>query len=73
MSIFIFFEDDEQILNNRVSQCAADVSKGIPLDELMSTLDVHGRFIMVALPDDKLPQMSVFRMSFNSIYPFPRF
>ncbi|KAG6844790.1 hypothetical protein H0H87_003719 [Tephrocybe sp. NHM501043] len=35
--------------------CTADVSHGMPLSEYMSTLGVHGRLIMVAIPDDKLP------------------
>ncbi|KAG5649534.1 hypothetical protein H0H81_003264, partial [Sphagnurus paluster] len=35
--------------------CTADVSQGIPLPDLMTTLGVHGRFIMVAIPDDQLP------------------
>ncbi|TFK37300.1 NADPH-dependent alcohol dehydrogenase [Crucibulum laeve] len=45
--------------------CAADVSHGINLMELMSTLNVHGRFIMVALPDEPLPPIYAMQLSTN--------
>lgn len=38
-------------------QCTADVSEGIPLKEIMSTLNIHGRLIMVAMPDEDLPSL----------------
>ncbi|KAG6918735.1 hypothetical protein DXG01_012220 [Tephrocybe rancida] len=37
--------------------CTADVSQGIPLSDYMTILRVHGRLIMVAIPDDKLPPL----------------
>ncbi|KAF9477446.1 GroES-like protein [Pholiota conissans] len=46
--------------------CTVDVSKGIPLEDLMSTLNVGGRLIMVALPDDNLPPMNSFQFSKNA-------
>ncbi|KAH0579511.1 hypothetical protein H2248_002366 [Termitomyces sp. 'cryptogamus'] len=45
--------------------CTADVSRGIPLTELMTTLKVHGRLIMVAVPDDKLPALHTFDIMGN--------
>jgi hypothetical protein len=42
-------------------QSTVDVSKGLPLEGLMSTLTVGGRLIMVALPDDDLPSINAFR------------
>ena len=38
-------------------KCTTDVSKGIPLQALMSTLKVHGRLVIVALPEDELPRI----------------
>jgi alcohol dehydrogenase (NADP+) len=32
-----------------------DVAAGFPMDEYMSLLVVHGRFVSVGLPDDRLP------------------
>lgn len=43
-------------------ECTADVSKGIPLQALMSTLKVHGRLIIVGLPDENLPAINSARM-----------
>ncbi|RDB18330.1 NADP-dependent alcohol dehydrogenase 6 [Hypsizygus marmoreus] len=37
--------------------CTADVSHGIPLTDLITTLGVHGHFIMVAIPDESLPSL----------------
>ncbi|KAK0473770.1 NADPH-dependent alcohol dehydrogenase [Armillaria novae-zelandiae] len=37
--------------------CTADVSHGIPLTELLQTLTVHGKLVMVALPDETLPDL----------------
>ncbi|KAK0489498.1 NADPH-dependent alcohol dehydrogenase [Armillaria luteobubalina] len=37
--------------------CTADVSHGIPLTKLLQTLTVHGKFVMVALPDEALPDL----------------
>ncbi|CAA7257345.1 unnamed protein product [Cyclocybe aegerita] len=37
--------------------CTADVASGIPLKELLSTLAINGRFVMVGLPDEELPSM----------------
>lgn len=45
--------------------CTADVSKGIPLDDLMLTLGVNGRFIMVALPDDELRPINPMNLATN--------
>jgi len=39
-------------------QCTADVSEGIPLKEFMKTLTVHGKLIMVAIPDNELPSLT---------------
>lgn len=36
-------------------KCTTDVSKGIPLQALMRTLKVHGRLVIVALPEENLP------------------
>ncbi|KDR78016.1 hypothetical protein GALMADRAFT_138174 [Galerina marginata CBS 339.88] len=46
--------------------CTADVSQGIPLGQLLKTLTVNGRFIMVALPNDKLPPLNSFDLSGNA-------
>ncbi|KAF8200233.1 NADPH-dependent alcohol dehydrogenase [Pholiota molesta] len=46
--------------------CTVDVSKGLPLEGLMSTLTVGGRLIMVALPDENLPSMNAFQFSKNA-------
>ncbi|PPQ71149.1 hypothetical protein CVT26_010843 [Gymnopilus dilepis] len=45
--------------------CTADVSKGIPLNKLLTTLVVNGRFIMAALPDDHLPAINSFELANN--------
>jgi hypothetical protein len=45
-----------------------DVSKAIPLEDLIKTLDMHGRLIMVALPDEKLPSIAPMGMCFISFY-----
>ncbi|KAK0183986.1 NADPH-dependent alcohol dehydrogenase [Armillaria mellea] len=37
--------------------CTADVSHGIPLTKLLQTLTVHGKLVMVALPDESLPDL----------------
>ncbi|KAG6826087.1 hypothetical protein H0H92_001169 [Tricholoma furcatifolium] len=40
--------------------CTIDVSHGLPLALYLKTLRVHGRFIMVAVPDEKLPELHAF-------------
>ncbi|KAF5378571.1 hypothetical protein D9615_007128 [Tricholomella constricta] len=45
--------------------CTADVSQGIPLSDFITTLGVHGRFIMVAIPDDQLPTLRSTQMVSN--------
>jgi len=47
--------------------CTADVSSGIPLNELISTLTVHGRFIIVAMPDDALPEIKSQTLASNGV------
>lgn len=43
-------------------ECTTDVSKGIPLEALLSTLKVHGHFVIVAAPDEELPSITSARM-----------
>ncbi|KAF9555977.1 GroES-like protein [Agrocybe pediades] len=45
--------------------CTADVSAGIPMSELMTSLRVHGHFIMCAMPDDALPALKTTDLSGN--------
>ncbi|KAF8963274.1 chaperonin 10-like protein [Flammula alnicola] len=46
--------------------CTADVSKGIPLADIMTTLSVGGRCIVVALPDENLPSINSSQLSKNA-------
>ncbi|KAF9464013.1 NADPH-dependent alcohol dehydrogenase [Collybia nuda] len=48
--------------------CTADVSDGIPLREIMSTLNVHGRLIMVAIPNEDLPSLMSSDLSKNGSF-----
>lgn len=43
--------------------CTINVSDAIPISKLLSTLNVHGKFIMVALPDDPLPSFKGFDLA----------
>ncbi|KAF8153810.1 chaperonin 10-like protein [Crassisporium funariophilum] len=45
--------------------CTADVSKAIPLADLMSMLVVNGRCIIVSIPDDALPALKSAQMKTN--------
>ncbi|KAL0952996.1 hypothetical protein HGRIS_007204 [Hohenbuehelia grisea] len=45
--------------------CTADISCGIPMSSLIKILGVHGRFIMVAIPDDHLPTIQSFDLVKN--------
>ncbi|KZT30367.1 NADPH-dependent alcohol dehydrogenase [Neolentinus lepideus HHB14362 ss-1] len=40
--------------------CAVDVGAGMPLADYLSMLWVHGKFVMVGLPDEPLPSMKAF-------------
>lgn len=40
--------------------CTVDVGTDMPLADYLSTLWVHGKFVMVGLPDEPLPQMKAF-------------
>jgi len=45
-----------------------DLATAIPLPQLLSTLVVHGKLIMVALPDDALPTIKGFDMAPNGCF-----
>ncbi|KAF6756228.1 NADPH-dependent alcohol dehydrogenase [Ephemerocybe angulata] len=47
--------------------CTVDVSHHIPLSDIFATLKVHGRCIMVALPDDALPGINAFDMTTSGV------
>ncbi|TEB23874.1 NADPH-dependent alcohol dehydrogenase [Coprinellus micaceus] len=40
--------------------CTIDASKHMPLTDILATLKVHGRCVMVAIPDDHLPPIHAF-------------
>lgn len=42
-----------------------DVSDAIPLTDLLKTLKVHGRCILVSIPDEKLPDLQAFALASN--------
>ncbi|PFH46217.1 hypothetical protein AMATHDRAFT_77761 [Amanita thiersii Skay4041] len=44
-----------------------DVSKAIPLVDLLGMLSVHGRCIMVAIPDDELPMLKARQLAKNGV------
>ncbi|KIM37785.1 hypothetical protein M413DRAFT_30702 [Hebeloma cylindrosporum] len=48
--------------------CTADVSEGIPLADLLSTLSVNGRCIMVAIPDNSLPPLHSLQLIGNGAF-----
>jgi len=45
-----------------------DVAEGFPLQEYMSTLKVHGRFVTVGLPDEPLPGLKAFAFLTNGCF-----
>ncbi|PPQ66634.1 hypothetical protein CVT24_006926 [Panaeolus cyanescens] len=47
--------------------CTANVSAGLPLNELCTTLDVGGKMIIVALPDDALPPIKAATLAVGGI------
>ncbi|KAF5329884.1 hypothetical protein D9611_013395 [Ephemerocybe angulata] len=44
------------------------VSHHIPLSDIFATLKVHGRCIMLALPDDALPPIQTFSLTASGVY-----
>ncbi|KAF6751857.1 GroES-like protein [Ephemerocybe angulata] len=47
--------------------CTVNVSQHIPLNDIFLTLKVHGRCIMLALPDDALPPISSFSLTASGV------
>ncbi|EPQ51237.1 GroES-like protein [Gloeophyllum trabeum ATCC 11539] len=45
-----------------------DVAEGMPLQQYLSMLWVHGKFITVGLPDGPLPQLSAFDLNPNGCF-----
>ncbi|KZT30366.1 NADPH-dependent alcohol dehydrogenase [Neolentinus lepideus HHB14362 ss-1] len=61
-----FAKDLAQTLDLIVS--TRDVAEGMPLQQYLSMLWVHGRFVTVGLPDKPLPQLSPFDFNPNGCY-----
>ncbi|KAF6751864.1 NADPH-dependent alcohol dehydrogenase [Ephemerocybe angulata] len=47
--------------------CTVDVSQHIPLSDIFATLKVHGRCVMLALPDDALPPIHPFSLMASGV------
>jgi len=46
----------------------ADVAKGIPIPEMASMMKVNGRIIIVAMPDDPLPEFQSAALASSGVY-----
>ncbi|TFK57318.1 NADPH-dependent alcohol dehydrogenase [Heliocybe sulcata] len=61
-----FANDLAQTLDLIIS--TRDVAEGMPLQQYLSMLWVHGRLVTVGLPDQPLPQLSAFDLNPNGCY-----
>ncbi|KAH8114175.1 GroES-like protein [Phellopilus nigrolimitatus] len=48
--------------------CCRDAAEGFPMNEYLSMLNVHGKFICVALPDKPFPPLTGFTLLNNGCY-----
>merc|ERR1712225_94696 len=55
-------EDFDLIVSTR------DVAEGFPIDDFLSILNVHGKFVTCGLPDNPLPQIPAFAFASNGAF-----